>query len=74
MARVALLTKPNKKQVQYDIKQGDADHALKAWPNSDCRNCNEPTLCCSKSFKYALNDQVTGNIASPLFCLGRIIQ
>lgn len=74
MARAALLTNPNKKQVQDDIKQEDADHALKAWPNSDCGNCNEPTLCYSKSFKCALNDQVTGNIASPLFCLGRIIQ
>lgn len=68
----------NKKQVKFDIKQEDAYHALKAWPNAESGNCNESALCYSKPFNWALNDQVTKDAAGtgffPLFCLGRIIQ
>lgn len=68
----------NEKQVQFDIKQEDADHALKAWPTAESGNYSESAMCYPKTFKCALNDQVTGDAAgvglSPLFSLGRIIQ
>lgn len=61
----------NEKQVQFDIKQEDADHALKAWPTAESGNYSESAVCYTKPFKCALNDQVTGDAAgvgvSPLF-------